>query len=220
VAYGLTASPTITGTRTTDGAGSAPWTSSLAGLYYNRTYYVRAYATNLIGTAYGAEQVFTTLEPPAPYVGQSWAGGVIFYIDGTGAHGLAVAPSDYGGAPWGCAGTSISTSAAFGAGPSNTAAIVAGCAQAGIAARVADDLVLNGYSDWFMPSKDELTLMVTNLGAVGYPGLTATAYLSSTELDANTAVAQGNGGAVGKSQTSTCSWGTCRYYNLRPVRAF
>ncbi len=218
VAYALTTSPAITGTRTTDGAGADPWISSLAGLFYNRTYFVRAYATNQIGTTYGAEQVFTTLEPPAPYIGQSWAGGVIFYIDGTGAHGLAVTPSDYGGAPWGCYGTSISTSAAFGDGPSNTAAIVASCAQAGIAARVADDLVLNGYSDWFMPSKDEVTAMFTNLGAVGYPGLTAAAYLSSTELDANSAMT--NGGAVGKSTTASCRFGSCSYFNLRPVRAF
>jgi hypothetical protein len=47
---------------TTDGAGTGTFTSSLTGLTANTTYYVRAYATNSIGTAYGNEVSFTTVD--------------------------------------------------------------------------------------------------------------------------------------------------------------
>ena len=47
---------------TTDGTGVGTFTSSLAGLTQNTTYYVRAYATNANGTEYGENKVFTTLE--------------------------------------------------------------------------------------------------------------------------------------------------------------
>ena len=47
-------------TKTNDGTGAATFTSSLSGLAPGTTYYVRAYATNIGGTAYGAEVSFTT----------------------------------------------------------------------------------------------------------------------------------------------------------------
>ena len=47
----------------------------------------------------------------------------------------------------------------MGTGQVNTIAIVNGCSESGIAARLSNDLVLNGYSDWFLPSKDELNQM-------------------------------------------------------------
>jgi hypothetical protein len=173
---------------TTDGPGGAPWSSSLTGLYGNRTYYVRAYATNGVGTRYGQEEVFTTAEPATPYLGQSYAGGIVFHVDASGLHGLVAAPTDSGSAPWGCVGTSIPTAAGVGAGATNTAAIVAACAQTGTAARIADGLVLNGYSDWFLPSRDELTLLATNLGTQGLGAIASAWYWSSTEWSADWAV--------------------------------
>ena len=56
--------PTISDTHTTDGTGTGSFTSNLAGLNYNTTYYVRAYATNSKGTSYGEEKVFTTSKLP------------------------------------------------------------------------------------------------------------------------------------------------------------
>jgi uncharacterized protein (TIGR02145 family) len=60
VAYGTMASPTISGTNTSNGTGTGTFTSQLSGLTSSTQYYVRAYATNAVGTAYGNEQTFTT----------------------------------------------------------------------------------------------------------------------------------------------------------------
>ena len=45
---------------TTDGIGTGGFTSRMAGLTPSTTYYVRAYATNSVGTAYGEQRSFTT----------------------------------------------------------------------------------------------------------------------------------------------------------------
>ena len=55
-----TADPVVTDSHTTDGTGTGTFTSSLTGLTANTTYKVRAYATNSIGTAYGAVVPLTT----------------------------------------------------------------------------------------------------------------------------------------------------------------
>lgn len=53
--------PTVNlSTKTTDGTGMGSFTSLLTGLTANTIYYVRAYATNETGTAYGTTQIFTT----------------------------------------------------------------------------------------------------------------------------------------------------------------
>ena len=51
-------------TKTTNGAATGSFTSTMAGLAPETTYYVRAYATNSIGTSYGAEESFTTIAAP------------------------------------------------------------------------------------------------------------------------------------------------------------
>jgi uncharacterized protein (TIGR02145 family) len=52
--------PTTTNSSTNDGSGSGSFTSNLTGLTTNTTYYVRAFAINSAGTAYGNQQSFTT----------------------------------------------------------------------------------------------------------------------------------------------------------------
>ncbi|MDO9067652.1 MAG: SusF/SusE family outer membrane protein, partial [Deltaproteobacteria bacterium] len=64
ICFGLKTSPTIADSKTTDGTGLGTFTSSLKGLKHNTTYYVRAYATNTAGTAYGSEVTFTTAALP------------------------------------------------------------------------------------------------------------------------------------------------------------
>lgn len=60
VCWNIAGTPTIADSKTTDGTGSGSFTSTLSGLAESTTYYVRAYATNSVGTAYGNEVSFTT----------------------------------------------------------------------------------------------------------------------------------------------------------------
>jgi uncharacterized protein (TIGR02145 family) len=60
VCWNTIANPTIENHLTTDGTGTGSYISILEGLVANTTYYVRAYATNSIGTAYGNEVTFNT----------------------------------------------------------------------------------------------------------------------------------------------------------------
>ncbi|UCH96737.1 MAG: SBBP repeat-containing protein [Candidatus Aminicenantes bacterium] len=60
VCWSTSPNPTISDNFTTDGTGTGAFTSSITGLTPNTTYYVRAYATNSIGTAYGNQITFTT----------------------------------------------------------------------------------------------------------------------------------------------------------------
>ena len=60
VCWSTTPNPTVADSLTIDGTGTGTFTSSLTNLTPNTTYYVRAYATNSEGTAYGEEMTFTT----------------------------------------------------------------------------------------------------------------------------------------------------------------
>ncbi len=60
VCWGTSSNPTITDSITDDGSGSGVFTSSISGLLPGTLYYIRAYATNSIGTSYGSEQQFIT----------------------------------------------------------------------------------------------------------------------------------------------------------------
>jgi len=61
VCWNTTTGPTISNNKTTDGTGKGIYTSTLPGLTVNTTYYLRAYATNSAGTAYGNEITASTL---------------------------------------------------------------------------------------------------------------------------------------------------------------
>ena len=65
VAWSTSTNPTILNSITSDGTGIGTYSSSLTGLTANTTYFVRAYATNSAGTAYGNQVTFTT-SAPAP----------------------------------------------------------------------------------------------------------------------------------------------------------
>ncbi len=60
VCWNTTGDPTITDSKTTDGKGSGAFTSSISGLQKGSAYYVSAYATNSVGTAYGEPVMFST----------------------------------------------------------------------------------------------------------------------------------------------------------------
>jgi hypothetical protein len=153
-------------------------------------------------------------------IGQAALGGIIAYINGggsTGTSGLVATAADISsGAEWGCQGTPISGAdgTAIGTGNQNTIDIMAGCATAGIAARLCGDLTEGGYSDWYLPSKDELTALYTNKDAIG--GFANSRYWSSSEFDAEGLYAWfydfGNGFAFRNIKNST--------YPVRAIRSF
>ena len=60
VCWNTTGNPTIDDDRTIDGSGKGSFNSLITGLIAGQKYYVRAYASNYAGTAYGSEEVFTT----------------------------------------------------------------------------------------------------------------------------------------------------------------
>jgi hypothetical protein len=213
VCWSTSSNPTISGNKTTDGSGMGIFTSSLTGLAPNTLYYVRAYATNSLGTAYGDPVTFSNI---AFAVGQSYGGGVIFWLDSTGVHGLISATSDQNYGRWGCEGVYIGgTSTAIGTGQANTTAIVNVCTQEGAAARICNDLVLNGYDDWFLPSKDELIQMYIQRAVIG--GFGNNIYWCSKEYDPSMAWAMNF--ALG-----TLYWFPKDYYYnywyVRAIRAF
>jgi uncharacterized protein (TIGR02145 family) len=173
--WSIAANPIVTDNKTIDGTGIGSFTSSIVGLLPGTTYYIRAYATNSAGTGYGEEISFTTDFA----IGQAYQGGIIAYIWLLGddayvsgqVHGIIAAPSDITKtARWLNNGTYTITGATgtgLGIGFHNTEMIVANQGDGSYAAKLCYDLVLGGYSDWCLPSKDELNKLYINRELIG-----------------------------------------------------
>ncbi|NNF65924.1 MAG: hypothetical protein HKM98_00275, partial [Gammaproteobacteria bacterium] len=118
------------------------------------------------------------------------AGGIVFHVTDAGQHGLEAAPADHISlVEWGCFETEIAGAdgLAFDTGAQNTSDIVADCTTPGIAADIADNYALAGFTDWFLPSKDELNLMYLNLHRFGLGGFAVGDYWSSSEVSSGNA---------------------------------
>lgn len=190
------------------------------GLAPNTNYYLRSYATNSTGTSYGNELTFITLNPLS--IGMSYQGGIVAHIlqlgepgyDTNESHGLIAAPSDLNSLRWSNNnGITGATGTAVGSGSNNTDLISSYLLlTGGSAAKVCSDLILNGYEDWFLPSKDELNKLWINKVLIG--GFTNDSYWSSSEYDYYDAWKQQFNTGVQDYPLKT------NYFKVRAVRSF
>ena len=183
ICWSTTPSPTLTNSILNNGSGIGLFTSTMTGLMQNTTYYVRSFATNSVGTSYGNQLIFSTT---VSTIGQQYMGGVIAYIDASGQHGLIAAPSDQStGVFWHSSNSGIAGASgiSIGTGNTNTNSIQLAYGLEINAAKICYDLILGGFSDWYLPSKDELNQLYINRVAIG--GFINSGYWSSTEGPTN-----------------------------------
>ena len=150
---------------------------------------------------------YEVTENPATYAAGDFVQGGLYTFTDSGYAYITAAMDQSSNAPWGCEGTDIAgTVGSIGTGPANTALIVANCATAGIAARLADQLVLNSFSDWFLPSLEELAMMWPELVSDGLGSFANHTYWSSTQASDTQAFTvdmnNGNQGTHSKGNTS------------------
>jgi len=122
------------------------------------------------------------------YVGEVYGGGVVFYVDHTGEHGLIVSLDDIStSAPWGQDGSSTNATSTWN-GAANSTTITTE-ATAGNAVLLAQAHNGGGNSDWYLPAIDELNVLYNTRIEVNKTLSTATGaseigqnyYWSSTE---------------------------------------
>ncbi len=186
VCWGITANPTVANIRTSDGIGTNGYSSTVA-FSINSTYYVRAYATNSFGTGYGNQVTATT----GISIGLSYGGGIIFYVDNTGQHGLIAATGDQGNAiPWapGNLFATATNAQSTTDGSANTTKIISVYGNSGLyAAKLCRDYRGGNFTDWFLPSNNQLNTLYAQKDAVGgFPAhqfITSFDYWTSTEYD-------------------------------------
>jgi hypothetical protein len=93
------------------------------------------------------------------------------------------------GAIWGCDGTAVGVGAQSSSnGSGNTTAIIGACSTTGIAAKICSDLDYGGYTDWYLPAREQLYAMynqkdTVNTGSYSaqWVGFSSGDYWSSTE---------------------------------------
>lgn len=158
-----------------------------------------------------------------PIIGDRFQGGKIAYIFQKGDlgfvfgefHGLIIAPEDQSsGISWnnGEYKKTVATGTSIGTGLTNTKEIVSCQGLGNYAAKLCFDLSLDGYDDWFLPSKCELNKLYINRVAIS--NLSRKFYWSSTQFGYNTACNQHLGdGSQGSDYRS-------RNLFVRAVRTF
>ena len=240
--YATTVDPTISNTKVVDsGSGVGTYTGTTSGLSTSTTYYLRAYATNSLGTtSYGSDLSFTTASvfpisvlskyggftsdallavdkygaigsgkgkgrfgaiidaPVPPKVGDTYQGGIIFYIFTSGAgyvagetHGLIASTADQADATW---ANRLTAAASYTGG---------------------------GYTDWRLPTITEFGYLYAKRGISGLSGTFDTS-MASVYWPSNNLRAAGDDYATGISFYSGGSSSAYKLYtnSIRPIRSF
>jgi hypothetical protein len=175
------------------------------------------------------EARITALESQPAVIGDFRYGGVVFWVDpNDNTHGLVCAVEDQSsGIQWynGSYITTNATGTAIGTGQANTTAIISvqGATETNYAAGLAKDYSGGGYTDWFLPSKDELNEMYLNKASIdatafsnGGSDFAVNFYWSSTEYDASHAWGQ----AFTNGNQNLNFYGKFSALYVRAVRAF
>lgn len=176
VCWSTSSNPTINDNRILSGTGTGTFTITLSNLNLATTYYVRSFATNSAGTAYGNERAITT---SSLAVGTTYKGGKIAYIFQSGdlgyvageIHGFIIMEHKMGmTSVFGSDGTYYSdggTTMAFGYGMQNTRSL-AGKSWNNFAKYIYN-VSFHGYSDWYVPSYYEWNKIGPNWRYLGIP---------------------------------------------------
>ena len=150
-----------------------------------------------------------------PSIGDKLSGGTFFYSGATG--GLIAANNDLPGSYyWGCYKTGITgTSTDVGTGQANTNLIITGCTtNVSIAANMCNNAVIDGYSDWYLPSKDELNYMYQQKSVIG-DFSSIDNYWSSSQYTPECAWMQYFGSGVQSEKGDKD-----QLYKVRPIRTY
>ncbi|MEI6764635.1 MAG: hypothetical protein WCM76_03275 [Bacteroidota bacterium] len=175
-AYGTTIAADTTAI---SGSGFVDVHAHISGLTTFTTYHYRVKMVNYSGTMFGQDMTFTTRYA----VGDSTQGGIVVYTDLAGVHGVACALVNLDSLPWCVSGCGlIGTGSAVGTGQANTSAIMGVQGVGNYAAYQCENLVIAGYSDWYLPSLEELHAAYPFIFSIGTPGAY---YWTSTEYDAD-----------------------------------
>jgi hypothetical protein len=189
-------------------------------------YFVRAFATNMVGTSYSTHSYFVT--DNFYQIGEVGpAGGIIFYhktdtLDGWNF--LECAPSDIASSKIFANSSQLTMipnlEYGLGKGDENTALILSAIGNGNNAAKACQTYTLNGFSDWYLPSRDELIKLYQNLLPLNQGTLNGNTYWSSNQdpMYAQNAWVQAMTNST--SGTGTFTQIKTTLNRVRPIRCF